>query len=55
MREFEKIGLIYVELNTIDKRTKRIVPTKKLIELMNAHASQFMRLLQKRFIIIEKR
>jgi hypothetical protein len=54
MREFEKIGLIYVELNTIDKRTKRIVPTEKLIELMNAHASQFMRLFQKRFIVIKK-
>ena len=54
MREFEKLGLIYIELNAADKRTKRIIPTEKFIEQVNAHASQFMRLFQKRFIIIQK-
>ncbi|WP_310645196.1 hypothetical protein [Limnohabitans sp.] len=53
MREFEKLGLVFIELNTVDKRTKRVLPTEQFVALMNAHASQAMLIFQRRFFIIQ--
>ena len=53
IREFEKLGLIGIELNTSDKRTKKIMPTDKFLDLVSAHQRQVRLIFQKRFIVLD--
>ncbi len=51
LREFESEGLILFETSTADKRSKRILPSDKLVDAMQAHADELSRLLAQHFLI----
>jgi len=52
LREFESEGLIAFETSMADKRSKRILPSDKLVDTMQAHADEFKRLLDQHFLIL---
>ena len=54
LREMERDGLITTMQSKLDKRVRLLVPTPKFVELVNAHARIFQRLLDKKFMLIEK-
>jgi hypothetical protein len=55
IREFESDGLIEFESNNIDKRSKKILPTDALLKTLEAHASEFGRMLGNEFLIFPKK
>jgi hypothetical protein len=55
IREFESDGLIEFESNHIDKRSKKILPTDALLKTLEAHASEFGRMLGNEFLIFPKK
>jgi hypothetical protein len=54
LRELEDEGLITRVYSENDKRSRQIVPTAKLLELMAQHAETMQKLLEKDFIILER-
>lgn len=54
LREMERIGLITSVHSQTDKRVRFLVPTPKLVELIENHARFYESLLDKKFIVLEK-
>ena len=54
IREFEKMGLISVEQNETDARTRTLVPTEKFVAQFELHAAHIQHLLQSNYILIPK-
>ena len=54
IREFEKMGLISVEQNETDARTRTLVPTEKFVTQFDLHAAHIQHLLQSNYILIPK-
>lgn len=54
LREMERLGLITSVHSTSDKRVRSLVPTPKLVELIESHARCYQNLLDKKFIVLEK-
>lgn len=54
LREMERIGLITSVHSHTDKRVRFLVPTPKLVELIENHARFYQGLLDKKFIVLEK-
>jgi len=54
LKEFQNLGLVQVAYNKYDARTKRIVPTDKLISMLNSHIRYLKKLIEKKYILIEK-
>ena len=55
IREFENDGLIEFEASNVDKRSKKILPTDAFIKTLDAHASEFGRMLGNEFLIFPKK
>ncbi len=54
LREMEHMGLITSVYSSTDKRARFLVPTPKLVELIEKHARFYQSLLDKKFILLEK-
>ena len=54
IREMEIDGLINTVLSESDKRVRTLVPTPKFLQFINTHAELYLRVLNKRFVILEK-
>jgi len=54
LREMEHMGLITSVYSPADKRARFLVPTPKLVELIEKHARFYQSLLDKKFILLEK-
>lgn len=54
LREMERIGLITSVHSHTDKRVRFLVPTPKLIQLIESHVRFYESLLDKKFIVLEK-
>lgn len=54
MREMEKDGLIEAISGEEDGRSKYLMPTEKMYELLYLHADQVRRVFEKNFLLIEK-
>lgn len=54
MREMEKDGLIEAISGEEDARSKYLMPTEKMYELIYLHADQVRRVFEKKFLLIEK-
>jgi len=54
LREFEKEGLIQVMKNTVDLRTKRVIPTAKFLRILNAHLTLFKQMCDQQYVMIDK-
>ncbi len=54
LREMEQMGLITSVYSHQDKRVRCLVPTPKLVELIENHARFYQSLLDKKFIVLEK-
>lgn len=55
IKAFEALGLIEVDSNQIDHRTKRAVPTKEFIRNLNQHLDLLMHLCEQEFVMISKK
>lgn len=54
LREMERMGLITSVCSDNDKRVRFLVPTPKLVQLMEKHAKFYQNLLEKKFLVLEK-
>lgn len=54
IREMEKDGLIEAISGKDDARSKYLMPTEKMYELIYLHADQVRRVFEKNFLLIEK-
>jgi DNA-binding MarR family transcriptional regulator len=54
LREMEHMGFIASVYSHADKRVRFLVPTPKLVELIENHARFYQSLLDKKFIVLEK-
>lgn len=54
LREMEHIGLITSAHSQSDKRVRYLVPTPKLVALIENHAGFYQNLLDKKFLVLEK-
>jgi DNA-binding MarR family transcriptional regulator len=54
MREMERDGLIEAISGEDDARSKYLMPTEKMYELIYLHADQVRRVFEKNFLLIEK-
>jgi len=54
LREFEEQGLVQVLNNTVDHRTKRVIPTAKFLRILNAHLSLFKQICDEQYVMIDK-
>ncbi len=54
LREMEHMGFITSVYSHADKRVRFLVPTPKLVELIENHARFYQSLLDKKFIVLEK-
>lgn len=54
MREMERDGLIEAISGEEDARSKYLMPTEKMYELIYLHADQVRRVFEKNFLLIEK-
>lgn len=54
LREMEKAGLISIDYSNTDKRVRFLVPTPELIQIVAKHTKCLQRLLDKKFMILEK-
>ena len=54
MREMERDGLIEAISGEEDARSKYLMPTEKMYELIYLHAAQVRRVFEKNFLLIEK-
>lgn len=54
LREMENMGLITSIYSHTDKRVRFVVPTPKLVALIENHALFFQSVLDKKFIVLEK-
>ena len=54
LREFEEEGLIEVLTNTIDHRTKRVIPTAKFLKILNAHLKLLKQICDEQYVMIDK-
>lgn len=54
LREMEHMGLITSVYSQSDKRVRFLVPTPKLVDLIEKHARFYQSLLEKKFIVLEK-
>jgi hypothetical protein len=54
MRSFQEAGLLTEKNGTLDARTKHILPTEKLTNDLIRHLDHFMRLLENRYLLVEK-
>ena len=54
MRYFQEAGLLTEKNGTLDARTKQIMPTDKFIEELRQHLDHCIRLLESRYLLVEK-
>ena len=54
MREFEAMGLIQMEDNELDQRTKRVIPTEKFLLYLNQHLEFLKRILSQNYLMFDK-
>ncbi len=54
MRSFQEAGLLTEKNGTQDARTKHVVPTEKFTEELRQHLDQCIRLLESRYLLLEK-
>lgn len=54
IKEFQKQGLIELDANQFDQRTKRAVPTEKFVNRLNQHLDLLMHLCEQEFFMIDK-
>jgi DNA-binding MarR family transcriptional regulator len=54
LREFEEQGLIEVLSNASDHRTKRVMPTAKFLQLLNAHLTHLKQMCDEQYVMIDK-
>ena len=55
IREFEVEGLIKFETNAQDRRAKKIVPTRDLMQTLEGHSHEFGRILATKFVVLPKK
>lgn len=54
LREMEHMGLITSINSQDDKRVRFLVPTPKLVDLIEKHVQFYQRVLDKKFLVLEK-
>jgi hypothetical protein len=54
VRSFQAAGLLTEKNGTLDARTKQILPTEKLTNDLISHLELFMRLIENRYLLVEK-
>ena len=54
LREMERMGLITSAYSQSDKRVRYLVPTPKLVALIENHVGFYQNLLDKKFLVLEK-
>jgi hypothetical protein len=54
MREFEAMGLIQMEDNQSDKRTKKVIPTEKFLLHLNQHLEFLRLILSQNYLMFDK-
>ncbi len=54
MREFEAMGLIQIEDNESDQRTKRVIPTEKFLQHLNQHLEFLKQILGQTYWMFDK-
>jgi hypothetical protein len=54
MRDFEAMGLIQIEDNESDQRTKRVIPTEKFLLHLNQHLEFLKHILGQNYLMFDK-
>ena len=54
IREFQQMGLLEVAGNSLDARTRHVLPTEKLIAKINQHTKLLKQLCEIRYLMIAK-
>jgi hypothetical protein len=54
LREMESEGLIALDTREMDRRSRSLIPTDKLLQIYESHAEQVHNSLSKNFYLVEK-